>query len=257
MRIPRPKYITNIAINYRETKDKTLLKQLLQTLLSQYVTNGFQINGHPLSLQDISFMYNVPIQEIYSEIKAISQTVTGFIQTDNLLEAHEGLLAMTLEQAIRDKGLISTQLSLLLDSQGATYKPFISGEVNQALKTTLSATKNLIDLTNAMIPKSTELLNIISDKQKGTQLTVDEATELIRQQTNQDGERAKKLPEHTLSSLFETHSLQDMPDVRANPSEEAKNMVNVKAKKLIESRESQPDLSLEFIKDVDAEWEDL
>ena len=256
-RISRPRHITNLALNYQKTKDQNLLRQLLQTLLSQYVTNGFQLNGSPLSLQDISFRYNVPIDMVYQEIKSISQTVTGFINTENLLTAHEGLLAMTLESVIRDKGLAAAQMNRLLGSQGDTYKPFISAEVNQAIKTTLQATKNLIDLSNSFIPKNTELVNIIAESKQANQLSVQEASELIREGQKRDKPQGKLLSQSVSDNLYKTHALGDMPDVRANPSEEAKNMVNVKAAKLIESGETEIGLDENFIKDVETEWESL
>ena len=267
-RIPRPKHITNLSLNYQKTKDPTIKKQLLQTLLSQYVTNGFQINGHPLSLQDLSFKYNVPIQDIYKEIQDISKTVTGFIKTDDLLSAHEGLLAMTLESVIRDKGLVASQLQRLLQSQGDTYKPFISAEVNQALKTTLSATKNMIDLTNSFIPKNTEIVNLIADKKKDNQLTVDEALETIRQESKKAMEGSqqgslppkpglKALPPKDLKQIFEDHNLAEMPEVRANPSDEQENMINVKAARIIEDTYSEDKVSEEFIHNVEDEWEEI
>ena len=258
-RIPRPRHITNLSINYRLTQSNQLKQQLLQTLLSQYVTNGFQINGSPLSLQDLSFRYNIPIQDIYQELKSISQTITGFINTDNLLSAHEGLLAMTLESVIRDKGLAASQLSRLLDSQGDTYKPFISAEVNQALKTTLSATKNMLDLTNSFIPKNTEIVNLIKDTQQGNQLSVHEALETIREETKKaqlgtSNQEALNAP--SLDDIYQEHQLADMPEVRANPTEEAHNMVNVKAQKLIEDAGTR-ELSEELIDNVEDTWEEL
>ena len=265
MRIPRPKHITNLAVNYNKTKDKQLLSQLLQVLLSQYVTNGFQLNGQPLSLQDISFKYQVDIQTIYREMTNISKTVTGFINTKDLLASHEGLLAMGLEATIRDKGLISSQLSRLLGSQGDTYKPFITPAVNDILKVNLQATKNLIDLANAFIPKNTEIVQMIQDKGQAQLLPVHEAIDHIRsisQGAIQDNGN-KALPpaqsqEDLKAQIYQDHQLSSMPEVRANPAEESENMINVKARKLIESNETSGlDINQELIEDVEKDWEQL
>ncbi len=262
-RIPRPKHLTNLSINYRQTNDEQIKKQLIQTLLSQYTSNGFQINGYPLSLQELSFQYNLDIDVLYKEITNISKAMTGFINTSDLLASHEGLLAICLENGIRDKGLAAAQLNRMLASQGDTYKPFISSTVNQALDLNLKASKNLVDLAQAFIPKNAEIVAQIRDAGSEQSLTVTEATKYIRSQAQiEEGSTAPQLTEHAQpkedhkKALFHQHNLAQMPDVRANPAKEEANMVNVKAKKLIEGNEVQ-DADQSFIDNVEDEWESL
>jgi len=262
-RIPRPKHITSLAINYRQTKNEQLKRQLIQVLLSQYTTNGFQLNGHPLSLQDLSFKYNIDIGTIYKELGEISKTVTGFINSDDLLSSHEALLAMLLESGIRDKGLAAAQLSRMLHSQGDTYKPFISSTVNQAVDLNLKATRNLVDIAQSFIPKNSEVIHMIRDRGQAESLSVTEATEHIRSQAqlNAAPKDAESIPlegkkASKYDGLYDKHQLSDMPEVRANPDEEQENMVNVKAKQLIEGNLTK-EVSQELIDDVESEWEDL
>ena len=260
-RIPRAKHITSLAINYQQTNNQNLKQQLIQTLLSQYTTNGFQLNGVPLSLQDISHQYNLDINTIYKELGNISKSVTGFISSADLLDAHSGLLAMCLESSIRDKGHSSAQLSLMLASQGDTYRPYISGAVHDSLRISLQATKNLIDLASNFIPKSSEVIQLISDKSKTQGLSIQEAISHIHEASGKGEIKALQAEDtkalNPMEDIYITHNLSEMPEVRANRESEQHNMINVKAKQLIEGGDKRVIQDERIIEDVESEWEDL
>jgi hypothetical protein len=61
----------------------------------------------------------------------------------------------------------SEQLSLLQSSQGDGYKPFISSEVNKALKVYIDSTKNASDIASTFEPKQATI-NILNQGQIGT-----------------------------------------------------------------------------------------
>ena len=150
---------------------------------------------------------------------------------------------MVLGETIGDKAHVASQLHRLLAAQGESYRPFISGEVNNTLKLMLTSTQNMINLLDKVLPKNTEIITMLVDAKQASALSSYEATKLIRSEV-MGHQNTKALPPGVpkdqfitdLAQIYEEHNLSEMPNVQANMADEAAN-INVTAKKIIEAPE--------------------
>lgn len=244
MRIPRPKNTTLNSINYNKTNDNQFYQKLIELIVTEYINQDFRVNGKPISLNQLSDHYNIPLDLVNKCFIQRSKDISGFLSQGDLIATHERLLGMAFSGIAKDRSLVAQQLTLLLDSQGDTYKPFISGTVNEALKMMMGSTKNMIDFIDKVMPKNSEMVGLILNGNKPDSLTAKEAISLIRQEALGSNSN-KALPPKSetqmisnLSEIYQEHNLAEMPSVSANSSDEAAN-INVTAKKLIEDPTSQ------------------
>lgn len=247
-RIPRQKHLTNLAIQYNNSKDQTVYEHSVELIINEYINNDYRILGQPLSIDQISDLYNIPKQLLYTTFNDKLKEMSMLFGDSDLIQTHRSLLAKVFLDLVKDRSLIAQQLTLLTESQGDGYKPYISGSVNEAIKMMMGSTKNHIDFIDKVMPKNTEVMNLIINGSKPDSLTSHEAISLIRQEALSAG-GTKALPEHkdqnisNLPQIFKEHQIDKMPSVTANKADEASN-INVTAKKLIEDPFSQvPSLS--------------
>lgn len=248
MRIPRPRNMTYNSINYNKTNDNQFYQEMIQTIINEYTTSNFTLNKQPYSLQQISDHYNIPLDLLYTKLTKRLSDTQGFINQEDLLDAHRVILNMVISETIGDKAHVASQLHRLLAAQGESYRPFISGEVNNTLKLMLTSTSNLINVLDKVLPKNTEIIAMLVDAKQSAALSSYEATKLIRSEVlgHQD---TKALPPGIpkdqfitdLAEVYQEHNLADMPNVRANQGDAAAN-INVKAKQILEANETAPPL---------------
>lgn len=243
MRIPRPKNLTYNSINYNKTNDNQFYQEMVQSIINEYTTSNFTINKQPFSLQQISDHYNIPLDLLYAKLTKRLSESASFINQEDLLDAHKVMLNMVLGETIGDKAHVASQLHRLLAAQGESYRPFISGEVNNTLKLMLTSTQNMINLLDKVLPKNTEIITMLVDAKQASALSSYEATKLIRSEV-MGHQNTKALPPGVpkdqfitdLAQIYEEHNLSEMPNVQANMADEAAN-INVTAKKIIEAPE--------------------
>ena len=265
-RIPRPKNTTINSINYNKNKEEQFYQNLIYTIMLEYVTKGFTLNGKQISLHQISNQYNVPIELLNNKLVQITKETGSMILGNDLVEAHQGALGIVLGGLFDDRGYIVEQLNLLLRSQGASYKPFISSAVNQALKLMLDSSKNMMDWADKIMPKNSEITNLILNQNASESLSAEDAIRHIRQGALPGGfdkalpsQDQSDLMRQSLGEIYQEHDLKGMPNVRANGEDEAAN-INVKAKQILEDPQSQTRIgkaNMDTIIDEEITFEDL
>ena len=219
IRTPRPKGLTEIGHTYNNTKTEEDLRQLQKHVIESYINTGFKYCNQPMNLEQFARYTNIPISLIMEQINHKGKDT--FIQADpeeqgDLLRA---LLGITLGASLSDRIAAQQQLSILTNAQGNTYKPFISSEVNKALKLNQEATQGILAIAKSLGGSqglSVTVNNTFGDKienQQNNYLTSEKALELISQQpTNKpllENPEAKK-------ALHAQYGLGAMPVVKAN-----------------------------------------
>jgi hypothetical protein len=236
-RIPRPKNLTKHSIEYNKTNNDLSYNRMIELIINEYINNDYRIQNNPISLDQLSEHYNIPIELVYNKFNEKIKVMSGLFRDGDLLDTHRSLLAMVMANLVKDRGLIAKQLGILEASQDGTYKPYISGSVNDAIKMMMGSTKNQIDFIDKLMPKNSDIVNLIINGSKPDALTAHEAVELIRREAlSHKGNKALPAKDQNISNLpqiFKEHKLQEMPNVRANQADVGAN-VNVTAKKIIE-----------------------
>lgn len=271
-RIPRPKGLTKLTKEYSLYKKETDYKKIINILAINYINNEYMVDQQPMNTYQLAEYYQVPFQTLIGAINKHIQEMSTYLNPEDLIGSHRSILSRILMGTERDRALIVRQLQRLLAAQGEGYRPYISAEVNNALKLLLASSKNLIDLSDRIIPKNPEVLNIMFNQNKTESLSVQDAISLIRQgfqhplpeaqniipasispehQTPNVGSTQKQLNEaqtqfiSNLTEVFQDNELDAMPNVKANKADLGAS-INTKAKKLIEDPHSLLNLQSEI-----------
>lgn len=219
MKIPRPKGTTELAHIYNKDNTDHNLIQLQRHIIQSYINTGFKYCNQPMNLEQFSRYTNIPISLIMEEINTRGKDT--FLQADpeeqgDLLRA---LLGITLGASLSDRIAAQQQLSILSAAQGNTYKPFISSEVNKALKLNQEATQGILAIAKSLGGSqglSVTVNNHVGDKiqnQQNNYLTSEQALELLSQQA--DNTSLLENPE-AKKALHAQYGLGAMPVVKAN-----------------------------------------
>lgn len=271
-RIPRPKNLTITSINYNLTKDNNLYEKLIYILIMEYVTKGFTLNQSQISIHQMSMDYNIPIESINKYINQIARETGSLVLGDDLVSAHRASLALSLNSLFDTKGLIRAQVALLLESQGAAYKPYVSSTVNQALKMLIDSDKSFMDWADKMMPKNSEITNLILNNTRAETLSSNEAIKYMRQialpASNEEDNKALQGPSGidqghivraSLPLIYEEYEMASLPNVKANGDDAGANL-NVKAKRILEDPKTKNQLGLEnmdTLLEEDVTFEDI
>lgn len=172
--------------------------------------------GQPYSIQKFALALNIRVEDI--RIVMRDQVLNSRVwDPEHQKEMMQGIIGEQLSWLMEDRMEVSQQVEVLRDSQGTTYKPFISAELTKALKLKQDASNNLLQLIRTLSGggNTTNLfqVNIDNSQDNHTEnnITIEEARTLI-QQVN--AEQALEKPKEV--ALLETqYDLAALPEVVA------------------------------------------
>lgn len=254
-RIPRPAGTTFLSIAYNQNQDTGNKDRLLAHVVYCYTSSGFRWNNKPIPLPTFAQIIQTPTNKIMELISKSGEQMGSLLNPDHLKSTIESIITLSASWAIQDRGQIQKQVEDLLRSQGGKYMPFVTSEVNKALKLTLDSNKNLIETFKSLLTNNqTNILNIFN--QPGTSeseslLTPEHAIQLILDNNktqqkalsgNSQPDNIAMLPAGKLEKLYQEHALGDAEEVREMASEgKALRPQSLEGQEAIELRESPHD----------------
>lgn len=214
-RLARPQGSTFLSLRYQETQTQEDKQNLFKQVVAAYTLQGFMWNNKPCTINQLSQILRIPTQEILIHISELGQNMGSLATPENIENTLKSIVTLGTTWAIQDRGLVSQQLNQLLVSQDGKYKPFISAEVNKALKLILESNKNLMDTYKTFFTTPNNVTNILNitnkDNQKEEQeyLSPDEALKMIQESEKKaipsDSEiKGNAIPATQVGSLSET-----------------------------------------------------
>lgn len=212
IRKPRPMGVTQLSMEYQKTKSQEVLDNMYTYLVNQWYTNTGVVCGTHYDISTFALMYSIPRQFISS---FMMNTVCGSRLWDK--EKHdqliEGLLGEQITWAIEDRMEIVNQVNILKASQNGKYTPFISSELNKALKLRIDSSNSLQQILRSMAGcgGSINIFQQFNQQNNNTveedqYITIEEAREIIQHQSmiENKSEEAKYLEtQYDISSLPE------------------------------------------------------
>ena len=224
-RIPRPLGLTiqcrGTFHNQNPSPQKTKeVQQIKHHILNQYFLNNQTINNKQLSIEQVANYLQLPTIEIIRFMYKRLGYMQGFKEGTH--EDMQGLLRellfRTILGSLHHSQQLQGQADRLLALQGDRYVPYLTAEVNNALRGTLAADANMQALIRLLQPQA-PTLNLFNLTSKSTDpnaqsqeaLTTTDAVALLE---------AKGLnnlltdPERKAAVYLE-QNLQNMPEVRA------------------------------------------
>lgn len=189
IRQPRIKGLTEVA--QKEYPNQQQRKKAIQrSIIRHYVTHNYTIDGRYMDITQVCDMIGM------NEIELLGITNRYLEVTGNTLQKvnQEKLARVLISRAIFGvQGAAHAsleQLSILASSQNGEYRPFISGEVNRAIKNVLDSQKMVLEMAQSLMPK-TPTISILNQNNQATvnhaYLGPDEAQKLIEAKTEQMG----------------------------------------------------------------------
>jgi len=222
-RLPRPIGLTMLSLNHQKQQTNESKEALIEHLVTQYTLQGFTINGKNLNLFQLAHYTQIHPDDIMFYLQRIGQNLGSLVDPSNIQDTLQSIISLSTTWAIQDRGLIRLQTENLLKSQGDKFQPFISTEVNKALKLNLESNKNMMELFKPYFtPSATQqVLNIygnVKQANKENLITTEDALIII--QSEQKALEANNSNQLMKEKLFEEHGIGETPNCLENPSSE-------------------------------------
>lgn len=132
-RIPRPQGATSLATEAFLSKDDGLHKNYVDFMINHWLLSNGSICGTVMDINAFSVSLGVTVEDIRLKMRdrLIHSRVFDKDKQEQLLM---GLFGELVSWTMEDRMRINSQIEILTRSQGGKYTPFISAELNKAMK---------------------------------------------------------------------------------------------------------------------------
>lgn len=207
---------TQMVKEYHKTKDVTVLTNVRNYLINQWLMGNGIICGMGMTINNLSVYLGVDVDYIrlIMRDRLLSSKIWDKEKQEDLLRA---MLGEQLAWALEDRMEISQQVEILKASQNGTYKPFITAELNKALKLKLDTQSGMQwTLKSIMGNNTTNIFNTFNQQniQEETHnyISIEEARNMIIEANQQDNQNKTEDAKY-----LETHyDIESLPSVIAN-----------------------------------------
>ena len=139
---PRTLRSTSLAIDYSLTPSDENRFRLYNHVIHQWLLSNGKFGGKYMDVNTLSQVTGIPTDYIQCFMR--DQVMNSKIwDKDKQEELLNGLLGQTLAWALEDRLAIKAQVDLLRQSQNGHYTPFVSAELNKAMKMMLDSSTGL------------------------------------------------------------------------------------------------------------------
>lgn len=187
-------------------------------MIQQWCLCSGNICGQTYDIHSLANSLKVPVESIRIHMRdeVLKSRVWDSEHQEELLK---GLIGQMISWTLEDRIRINGQINLLTASQGGTYKPFISAELNKAMKMGLESSTAMQSLI-ARLTGGGQTTNIFNMFQQNNEqniqnnfVTRDDVLEIL------SGEQ-KQLPKSEQAKLLESrYDLSSLPEVVATRQE--------------------------------------
>lgn len=189
IRYPRPLGLTYAMIGYHneqvpETKQETLQKAK-QLLINTWSANGLMLNNKLITIGSMATFLNIPVEQLTILMNKQLIRLAGFMDDDKTKVWARAQFFGAFNLGLESQALARMQVHTLLASQGDTYSPFITTEVNKAIANLTNAQKPIMDLLKLTLEKNNvnTLINLNTSavQESNAYIGPDQAIKLIRE----------------------------------------------------------------------------
>lgn len=218
IRIPRPYGATSLSIEYHKTKDISIHKQFTDLMVNQWLLGNGSICGKIYDIQTFALSLGIDVNDIRVCMRN-RVLETRIWDKENQESILQGLIGQMVSWTLEDRLKINRQIDMLTQSQDGKYKPFISSELNKALKLGLESTTSMQSLVQKFMGGggTTNIFNLFqqNNTQENTEVyvTKEQVLEIIN-----DGNKLSS-NEETLKLLESNYDLKALPEVVATKQE--------------------------------------
>ena len=172
---------TALAIQYQQNKSKENQEALYNYIIHNWILSNGKFGNIPMDINTLARILGITIE--YIQVYMRDHILTSKIwQPEIQQDLINGLLGQQLSWALEDRMEVMQQVDILKASQNGHYTPFISAELNKALKLRLETSASLQQVIRTFTGGSTTNifnLNQQNNVQQTNYISRDEAMELI------------------------------------------------------------------------------
>lgn len=214
-RTPRPIGSTQLG----NSNNQELLQQ---HIIQSYIQSGFTYCGKPMNIEQFALYIKVEPTTILEAITNRGKDIYTQADPEDQGDLLRALVGTALENALTDRSRAVEQLNILSAAQGHSYKPFISGEVNKALKLAMESTQGILSIAKSI--GGNQALSVVINNDNRDQskhltqnfLTPDKALEMINLKAKEDDNMSLLDDPDKKQQLYLDNNIEDMPEVKAN-----------------------------------------
>ena len=218
-RFPRPLGTTSLAIEYSLTPTDENRFRLYNHIVHQWLLSNGKFGGKYMDVNTLSKVTGIPTDYIQGFM--MDQVMNSRIwDKDKQEELINGLLGQTLAWALEDRLSIKAQVDLLRQSQNGHYTPFVSAELNKAMKMMLDSSTGLQSVIRTFMGGgTTNIFNMFNqqnnvDNHQENGISLEDAKRLIIESNSILNDKSKE------AKFLETkYDLKALPEVVATKQE--------------------------------------
>lgn len=223
-RFPRPLGTTSLAIEYSLTPSDENKFRLYNHVIHQWLLSNGKFGGKYMDVNTLSQVTGIPTDYIQCFMR--DQVMNSKIwDRDKQEELLNGLLGQTLAWALEDRLAIKSQVDLLRQSQNGHYTPFVSAELNKAMKMMLDSSTGLQSVIRTFMGGGTTNIfnmfnqqNNVNNAQQNNGISLEDAKQLIQESNVVLNDKSKE------AKLLETkYDLMALPEVVATKQDGIEN----------------------------------
>ena len=184
-RIPRPYGLTQLMVEFHSTNNIESFEIARSMVIQQWLIRNGTIFGKNLTPNQLAEFLQCDVQIVNNHM--VKQMISSRVfDKDNREEWVDKIISQSLAWCAEDRMDIQRQLEIMIDSQGGTYRPFISSEVSKVLSLKQSATQNLGSLLNKVTQGQGNTLNIFTKETEESSKapTLKDVLEIIQSEKN-------------------------------------------------------------------------
>lgn len=218
-RFPRPLGTTSLAVEYSLNPNDENRFRLYNHVVHQWLLSNGKFGGKYMDVNTLSQVTGIPTDYIQCFMR--DQVMNSKIwDRDKQEELLNGLLGQTLAWALEDRLAIKSQVDLLRQSQNGHYTPFVSAELNKAIKMMLDSSTGLQSVIRTFMGGgTTNIFNMFNqqnnvDNHQENGISLEDAKRLIVESNSILNDKSKE------AKFLETkYDLGALPEVVATKQE--------------------------------------
>lgn len=217
-RFPRPLGTTALAIQYQQNKTKEAKESLYNYVIHNWILSNGKFGNVSMDVNTLAKTLGITVEyiQLYMRDQILSSKIW---QPDIQQDLINGLLGQQLAWALEDRMEVNQQIDILKASQGGHYTPFISAELNKALKLRLDTSGSLQQVIRTFTGGSTTNIflqqNNNNNVQQNNFISREEAMEIITQNDKFLEDKSDQA-----KYLEQAYDLKQLPSIVANEDTE-------------------------------------
>lgn len=217
-RVPRPFGSTQMINAYHklpEDQKQEMMGKIITFFIHQWFLGNGNLCGISYSINELSLFLNIDPSVIHTYMRdqVVNSKLWDKEIQQNLMEA---LLGQQMAWVFEDRIEIQNQLDLLKRSQMGKYTPFVSAEVNKALKLKLDSTTSLQSLVRSLSGGGQNgSINIFNqfnqqNNQESVGITQQEALQIIQEEQHKLPVNERERPDQYIEAKYDLDLLPEV-----------------------------------------------